>query len=56
MTKKSAEKVLAGHMSEFPHPVCRLSIAPQNMSRVFDAADVWPATPGSGPHILPDLV
>ena len=36
-------------VSEFPHPVRPLFIASQNMSRVFDADNVWPTESQSGP-------
>jgi len=32
-------------MSEFPYPIRRLFVASQNMSRVFDADNMWPAEP-----------
>ena len=35
-------------VSEFPHPVRPLFIASQNMSRVFDADNVWPSEPRGG--------
>jgi hypothetical protein len=35
-------------MSEFPCPIRVLFTAPQNMSRVFDADNVWPSEPRGG--------
>jgi len=35
-------------VSEFPHPVRPLLIAPQNMSRVFDADNTRPTEPQGG--------